>query len=123
MTESIQHSFHVQQDDEASQLATRRYRSQRKVPVDLNVMGLPPNEWGFLLSGVQHCHKKLVEQLQQHQGLDEEGTQWIQDRLVETTMLIDLIKVPDFRRGFFDWCQGVIEELELIDDKQTPKLL
>lgn len=86
-------------------------------------MGLPNNEWGFLLSGVRHFQGELSETLKEHCGLNESDTRWVNDRLIEAKMLIDLIEGPEFRRGYRDWYESVSEELELIAEKQSPKLL
>lgn len=123
MTQSIKHSYHVQQGPLASELATRRNRTAYAPPPGPDVMGFPHNEWGFLLSGVKHFQGKLNEVLQERHGLSEGDTQWACDRLVEAQLLIDLIEGPERRRGYFDWFQSVSEEIELIEEKQSPRLL
>ncbi len=123
MTKTFKHSYQVQQGKNASEMATRRNRTQRCVPAGPDIMCLPNNEWGYLLFTLKELNGYLREEFEESTGLSESDNAWIRDRLIEADLLINLIKGPEFRRGYNDWVASVSEELELIYEKQSPNLL
>ena len=86
-------------------------------------MCLPHNEWGYLLCKVKGLNGYLRKELGNNLGLTESDNAWIRDRLVEGQLLADLIECPDFRRGCRDWINSVNDELELIHERPSSRLL
>ncbi|MEM7519377.1 MAG: hypothetical protein AAF368_20940 [Planctomycetota bacterium] len=123
MTKTLQHSYELQRGEKTPVRATCRYRTQRPDPAGPDIMCLPNNEWGYLLSALKELRGCLREEFAGGAVQSESDNAWIRDRLIEAGILIDLVDGPELRRGFLDWIGSVGEELELIHERRSPKLL
>lgn len=123
MTKTFRTTYQVQPGEKASERAACRYRTRKPEPSGPDIMHLPHDEWAYLIACVRELNGDLHEEYEIDKGLTEKDTRWLRDRLIEGHLLVHLLECSEFRQGYRHWIDSVGEELQLIYERQSPKLL